>query len=60
MNKKEREAMKNMIKQVKGKSLRLDAGFVDKELTRRINELGMKPFIFPKKNLNLNPFPGSA
>ena len=54
MNKKEREAMKNMIKEVKGESLRLDAGFVDKELTRKINELGMKPFIFPKKNLNLN------
>jgi transposase len=54
MSKKEKASMKEMIKQVKGKSLRLDAGFVDKELTKKINELGMKPFIFPKKNLNLN------
>ena len=28
--------------------------FVDRELTKKISELGMKPFIFPKKNLNLN------
>jgi len=42
------------VKEVKGNSLRLDAGFVDKELIRKIGELGMKSFIFPKKNLNLN------
>ena len=35
-------------------SLRLDAGFVDRKLTRKISEFGMKPFIFPKKNLKLN------
>jgi len=54
MDKSERRAMKKMIEEVKGNSLRLDAGFVDRELTRKASELGMKPFIFPKKNLKLN------
>ena len=54
MNKKEKEAMKEMLIEVKGNSLRLDAGFVDRKLTSMISELGMKPFIFPKKNIDLN------
>lgn len=54
MSKKEKEAMKKMLIEVKGNSLRLDAGFVDRKLTLMISELGMKPFIFPKKNINLN------
>jgi len=54
MNKKEKEAMKKMLIEIKGNSLRLDAGFVDRELTSMISKLGMKPFIFPKKNINLN------
>ena len=54
MDKSERRAMKKMIEEVKGNSLRLDAGFVDRELTSRIAELGMKPLIFPRKNLNIN------
>ena len=54
MNNKECPVMHSLIEDVKGKSLCLDAGFVDRELTRKISELGMKPFIFPKKNLNLN------
>ena len=54
MNNKECPAMHSLILNVEGKSLCLDAGFVDKELTRKISELGIKPFIFPKKNLNLN------
>ena len=43
-----------MIENIKGKSLRLDAGFVDRELTKKIAELGMKPFIFPKKIIDIN------
>jgi len=54
MNKKEKEAMRKMLTEVKGNSLRLDAGFVDRKLTSMISELGMKPFIFPKKNIDLN------
>jgi transposase len=54
INNKEISTMKNLINEVEGESLRLDAGFVDRELTTKITELGMKPFIFPKKNLNLN------
>jgi transposase len=46
--------MHKLIEEVKGNSLRLDAGFVDRKLTAKISELGMKPFIFPKKNINLN------
>lgn len=54
MNNKECHTMHSLIKKVKGNSLCLDAGFVDRELTRKICELGIKPLIFPKKNLNLN------
>ena len=54
MSRSERKAMKKMIEEVKGNSLRLDAGFVDKELTEKISEIGMKPFIFPNKQLNIN------
>jgi len=54
MDKNERRAMKKMIEEVKGNSLRLDAGFIDRKLTTKISELGMKPFIFPKKNNKLN------
>jgi transposase len=54
INNKECPSMHSLIKEVKGKSLCLDAGFVDRNLTREINELGIKPFIFPKKNLDLN------
>ena len=39
-----------LIKLVDGESLRLDAGFVDRLLTREIVELNMTHFIFPKKN----------
>lgn len=54
MNNKECPIMHSLIQEVKGEYLCLDAGFVDKELTRKISELGIKPFIFPKKNINLN------
>lgn len=54
MSRSERKAMKKMIEEIKGNSLRLDAGFVDRELTAKIAEFGMKPIIFPNKKLNLN------
>lgn len=46
--------MHELIKNVKGKSLCLDAGFNDRELVREISQLGMTPFIFPKCNNNIN------
>jgi transposase len=54
INNKECPTMHFLIQEVKGKSLCLDAGFIDRELTRKIYELGIKPLIFPKKNINLN------
>lgn len=54
VNNKECSTMHSLIYEVKGNSLCLDAGFVDRELIRKISELGIKPLIFPKKNLNLN------
>jgi len=54
INNSECPTMHSLIKNVKGNILCLDAGFVDRELTRKISELGIKPFIFPKKNLDLN------
>jgi len=54
INSSECPTMHKLVEQVEGNSLRLDAGFVDRELTRKISELGMKPFIFPKKNIDLN------
>lgn len=50
----ERHAMHELILQVQGSSLRLDAGFVDRKLVEKISELGMKPYIFPKKNNKIN------
>ena len=52
--KQECQAMHNLVEQVEGNSLRLDAGFNDRELVKKIDRLGMKPFVFPKKNNNLN------
>ena len=54
INSSECPTMHSLIENVEGNVLCLDAGFVDRELTRKITELGIKPFIFPKKNLNLN------
>jgi len=47
-------AMHKLIEGVYGDSLRLDAGFNDRKLVRKIDELGMTPYVFPKKNNNLN------
>lgn len=50
-------AMHNLIEQVTGNSLRLDAGFNDRKLVAKIAELGMTPYVFPKKNNILNGRP---
>ena len=50
----ESKAMHKLIELVYGDSLRLDAGFNDRELVRKIADKGMIPFIFPMKNNKLN------
>jgi len=50
----ERAVMRKIIFDVQGDSLRLDAGFIDRALTKKIQEFRMRPFIFPKKNTILN------
>ena len=52
--KQECQAMHELIEKVRGTSLLLDAGFVDRKLIEKISALGMKPFVFPKKSLKLN------
>ncbi len=52
--KQECQAMHGLIMEVQGNSLRLDAGFNDRCLVTKISKLGMKPYVFPKKNNNLN------
>ena len=52
--KQECQAMHDLVEQVEGGSLRLDAGFNDRKLVNKISELGMVPYIFPKKNNKLN------
>ena len=47
-------AMHSLIEEVDGRSLRLDAGFNDRELVRKIVGLGMLPYIYPKKNNKIN------
>ena len=48
------KVMKKLIKDVDGDSIRLDAGFNDRELVKKIAELEMIPYVFPKKNNKLN------
>ena len=48
------QIMHKLIKNVKGKTLCLDAGFNDRKLVSEIFRLGMRVYIFPKKNNNLN------
>jgi transposase len=50
----EREVMKELIHLVSGGSIRLDAGFNDRELTKAIEELFMVPYIYPIKSNNIN------
>lgn len=46
--------MKNLIEEVDGKSLRLDAGFNDRELVQKIADLEMVPYVFPRSDNKLN------
>jgi len=48
------KAMHKLIENVFGNSLRLDAGFNDRKLVKKISDLGMVPYVFPKKINNMN------
>ena len=50
----ENRAMHKLLEEVYGDSLRLDAGFNDRELVRKIAEKGMIPYVFPRKDNNMN------
>jgi len=52
--KDECNAMHSLIEEVDGESLRLDAGFNDRELVRKIIEKDMLPYVYPYKSNNLN------
>ena len=54
INTSECKAMHSLVEIVDGKSLRLDAGFVDRKLTREIFDKKIIPYIFPKKSIKLN------
>ena len=47
-------AMHSLIEDAEGDSLRLDSGFVDRELVRKIVEQGLIPYIYPRKNSKIN------
>jgi len=49
--------MHELVKEVSGDSLRLDAGFNDRKLIALIEELFMTPYVYPKKINNLNGRP---
>jgi len=55
--KDECKAMHSLINEVNGNSLRLDSGFNDRELVRKIAEKGIVPFVYPRKNNNINGNP---
>lgn len=48
------QIMHELIKNVEGKILCLDAGFNDRKLVSEISQLGMTARIFPKKNNKIN------
>ena len=50
----EYQIMFSLIKNIKGESLTLDAGFNCRNLTSAIANKGMEPIIFPKKNNKIN------
>jgi len=52
--KDECKAMHSLIEKVEGESLRLDSGFNDRELIRKIAERGILPYVYPRKNNNIN------
>lgn len=48
------KAMHSLIEEVEGDSLRLDAGFNDRELVRKIFEKNIVPYVYPKKINRIN------
>lgn len=52
--KDEDRAMHSLIEEVEGDSLRLDAGFNDRELVRKIVKNGIIPYVYPKKINRIN------
>jgi len=52
--KDECKVMHSLIKKVEGESLRLDSGFNDRELVRKILEQGIVPYVYPKKINKIN------
>lgn len=48
------KVMHKLIENVYGNSIRLDAGFNDRKLVKKISDIGMAPYVFPKKINNLN------
>ena len=48
------KAMHSLIEEVEGESLRLDSGFNDRKLVRKIVEFGMVPYVYPKKINKMN------
>ena len=48
------KAMFDLIEEVEGDSLRLDSGFNCRELVRKIAELGMLPYVYPRKDNKMN------
>lgn len=48
------KAMHKLIEEVYGDSLRLDAGFNDRELVRKIAERDMIPYVFPRRDNDMN------
>ena len=52
--KQECKIMHLLVEQVNGDTLALDAGFNDRKLVAKINEIGITPFVFPRKDNKLN------
>jgi len=52
--KQECQVMHKLVEHVYGNSLRLDAGFNDRKLVKKIVDLNMIPYVFPKKSNVLN------
>ena len=48
------KAMHSLIEEVEGDSLRLDSGFNDRELVRKIVEKNIIPYVYPKKSNRIN------
>ena len=48
------KAMHSLIEEADGDSLRLDSGFVDRELVRKIFERGLIPYVYPRRSNNIN------